>query len=95
MCHLRIFDQCLRPLVTLPSPSPLPWPPKNLAFTLIKLDQDDINNWLKLGPVHTLNDPYLTPFVETVSLFLHHAPFGMVYLGSVINVLALSPLNMT
>lgn len=36
---------------------------------LIKLDQDDTNNWLKLGPVCSPNDPYLTPFVAMVSLF--------------------------
>lgn len=36
---------------------------------LIKLDQDDTNNWLKMELVCSPNDPYLTPFVATVSLF--------------------------
>lgn len=36
---------------------------------LIQLDQDDTNNWLKLEPVCSPNDPYLTPFVAMVSLF--------------------------
>lgn len=58
---------------------------------LIKLDQDDTNNWLKLGPVRRPNDPYLTPFVVMVSLFPRRAPFGTVYLGSVTSVSAQSP----
>lgn len=36
---------------------------------LIQLDQDDTNNWLKLEPVCSPNDPYLTPFVAMLSLF--------------------------
>lgn len=56
-----ISDQCLHPA----------HPPGRLSrpLRLIKLDQDDTNNWLKLEPVCSPNDPYLTPFVATVSLF--------------------------
>lgn len=61
------------------------------TLRLIKLDQDDTNNWLKLGAARRPNDPYLTPFVAMVSLFLLHAPFGTVYLGSVTSVSAQSP----
>ncbi len=72
------------------SPSLFPSPPW-VPLRLIKLDQDDTNNWLKLGPVLRPNDPYLTPFVAMVSLFPRRAPFGTVYLGSVTSVLAQSP----
>lgn len=82
--QLRIFDQRLHP-----STSPLLLHESPLR--LIKLDQDDTNNWLKLGPVRRPNDPYLTPFVAMVSLFPRRAPFGTVYLGSATSVLAQSP----
>lgn len=92
LSQLRIFDQHLhppaRPTATPHSPPPLiPESP----LRLIKLDQDDTNNWLKLEPVHRPNDPYLTPFVAMVSLFPRRAPFGTVYLGSVASVLAPNP----
>lgn len=78
-----LTNVCTRPH----SPPLLPQSP----LRLIKLDQDDTNNWLKLGPVRRPNDPYLTPFVAMVSLFPRRAPFGTVYLGSVASVLAQSP----
>lgn len=68
-----------------------PLPSLSRPLRLIKLDQDDTNNWLKLQPVCRPNDPYLTPFVAMVSLFPRRAPFGTVYLGSVTSVLAQSP----
>lgn len=68
-----------------------PLPSLKSPLRLIKLDQDDTNNWLKLEPVCRPNDPYLTPFVAMVSLFPRRAPFGTVYLGSVTSVLARSP----
>ena len=87
LSQLRIFDQRLHPPATPHYPHPLPESP----LRLIKLDQDDTNNWLKLGPPLRPNDPYLTPFVAMVSLFPCRAPFGTVYLGSVTSVLAQSP----
>lgn len=47
-------DQCLHPANPLP-PFSLP------QLGLIQLDQDDTNNWLKLGTVCRPNDPYLSP----------------------------------
>lgn len=67
------------------------FPLSESTLRLIKLDQDDTNNWLKLGAARRPNDPYLTPFVAMVSLFPLHAPFGTVYLGSVTSVSAQSP----
>lgn len=64
-CSGHLTNACTRP----PPLPPLPKSPRRL----IKLDQDDTNNWLKLGPVRSPNDPYLTPFVAMVSLFLHCA----------------------
>lgn len=87
LSQLRIFDQRLHPPAT-PAPS---LPSLSSPLRLIKLDQDDTNNWLKLGPVRRPNDPYLTPFVAMVSLFPRRAPFGTVYLGSVTSVLAPIP----
>lgn len=85
-----LTNVCTRPpLHTPPLSHPPPLPESSLR--LIKLDQDDTNNWLKLGPVRRPNDPYLTPFVVMVSLFPRRTPFGMVYLGSVTSVLAQSP----
>lgn len=72
-----ISDQRLHPPLHSIHTSPSP------ALRLIKLDQDDTNNWLKLETVRRPNDPYLTPFVAMVSLFPRRAPFGTVYLGSV------------
>lgn len=72
-----ISDQRLHPPLHSIRTSPSP------ALRLIKLDQDDTNNWLKLETVRRPNDPYLTPFVAMVSLFPRRAPFGTVYLGSV------------
>lgn len=97
LSQLRIFDQRLHPpatphpLSSSPPHSLIPLPFLESSLRLIKLDQDDTNNWLKLGPVRRPNDPYLTPFVAMVSLFPRRAPFGMVYLGSVTSVLAQSP----
>lgn len=74
--HPRSLQRLHPPLHSIhTSPSP--------ALRLIKLDQDDTNNWLKLETVRRPNDPYLTPFVAMVSLFPRRAPFGTVYLGSV------------
>lgn len=45
-------------MFALGQPAPLlPLP----QLGLIQLDQDDTNNWLKLGTVCRPNDPYLTP----------------------------------
>lgn len=82
-----LTNDCTRPPLHTSSPPSLPESP----LRLIKLDQDDTNNWLKLGPPLRPNDPYLTPFVAMVSLFPRRAPFGTVYLGSVTSVLAQSP----
>lgn len=82
-----LTNNCTRPPLHTPHPPPLPESP----LRLIKLDQDDTNNWLKLGPPLRPNDPYLTPFVAMVSLFPRRTPFGTVYLGSVTSVLAQSP----
>lgn len=91
LSQLRISDQCLHPPAIPNSPLfPLPPFPQS-SLRLIKLDQDDTNNWLKLGPVRRPNDPYLTPFVAMVSLFPRSTPFGAVYLGSVTSSLAQSP----
>lgn len=84
-----LTNVCTRPPLHTPPLSSPPLPESPLR--LIKLDQDDTNNWLKLGPVRRPNDPYLTPFVAMVSLFPRRAPFGTVYLGSVTSVLAQSP----
>lgn len=54
-----------------PTFAPIAHPPglPESPLRLIQLDQDDTNNWLKLEPVCSPNDPYLTPFVAMVSLF--------------------------
>lgn len=65
-----------------------PHPTSQSCLRLIKLDQDDTNNWLKLEPVLRPNDPYLTPFVAAVSLFPRSAPFGAVCVGSGTSALA-------
>lgn len=96
-----------RSVISDQSLPPHPPPPACLSrpLRLIQLDQDDTNNWLKLEPVCSPNDPYLTPFVAMVSLFpfpfsraaaaassaAAAAPFGMVYLGPLTSVLAQSP----
>lgn len=89
LSQFMISDQRLHPAAT-PHTSPS-LPSLSRPLRLIKLDQDDTNNWLKLEPVCRPNDPYLTPFVAMVSLFPRRTPFGTVYLGSVTSVLAQSP----
>lgn len=67
LSQFMISDQGLQPTAHPPG---LPESP----LRLIKLDQDDTNNWLKMEPVCSPNDPYLTPFVATVSLFKRFSP---------------------
>lgn len=82
-------------MLALGQPAPLLSLPQ---LGLIQLDQDDTNNWLKLGTVCRPNDPYLNPsFVATASSFFpRRTPFGAVYLGSVARVSArIPPLDAT